>query len=56
MEQHEHTTAIEQQSEQLDEHVERLRAVLQHSRDAKATKNISEHLNCTKQSCFSAWT
>ncbi|WP_394821365.1 hypothetical protein [Pendulispora albinea] len=36
--------------------VEKLKKALEQSKEVKAVKNINEHLNCTKQGCFSAWT
>jgi hypothetical protein len=38
------------------ESLEKLKKALETSKDVKATKNVNEHLNCTKQGCFSAWT
>ena len=32
-----------------------LTALVKKHQEVKATKNINEHLNCTKQECGSAW-
>ena len=36
--------------------ITKLKEVLKQSTKVKATKNVNEHLNCTKQGCFSSWT
>lgn len=36
--------------------VAKLKKALAESKEVKAVKNVNEHLNCTKQGCYSAWT
>lgn len=37
------------------ENLKKLKAALKISKEVKAVKNVNEHLNCTKQGCFSSW-
>lgn len=37
------------------EHAEELRELLLGSDEVRGTKNLNEHLNCTKQECGSPW-
>jgi hypothetical protein len=43
-------------SNDATERVAVLAAVLLKSKEVRATKNVNEHLNCTKQGCYSSWT
>jgi len=51
----EQTLVLEEPEEKLESRVSELKEILRKSNEVKGTKNLSEHLNCTKQECGAAW-